>query len=578
MKQPCALKHLSRNESGMVAPLFGLLIIPIVMLIGIAVDYSRVMRVQDRLQSSVDAAIVAAMAPNTIEAERVQKAQQMFLLNFYKGADAKARTAAEKNLFVNGLKISFVPNEDGSKIVAKVDGKVRTMFGGIAGINSIPAEGRAVVEAEQGTGQKVEIGMMIDLTGSMGSTRNGQSKIAGLKIAAQDLLDKLYPDGDDANVRVAIAPMADYVNAGEYAAAVTGLSDTGSYAKSDNLTSTRQGRFSGSYSGYYGNSQPAGSQFGATSAASGGSTYSNSFCTGNSAWETYYGYPVGVEVNHYSTGAVWISGRWYTKVRRWSHYSNSYYWDYDDHYGDWVRPNTSSNCTEAADQSGKLISCVTERTASATRYTDDAPTGGNYVGAYNQSASGSTNKLNYSADGKCYVAGRELPAIVPLTSSKSKLEEFFDNATIGGATPGHLGHAWAWYMLSPNWSSIWPSESRPAEYADAGSRKIAIIMTDGEYNTQYSNATSRAQALALCSGMKAAGVTVYTIGFGFSTSAQAGDGSSEGNAKDLLTQCSSGTNHYYFPYDSSALAEVFSNIGDTIKGDAPVMSSLKLKE
>ena len=96
MKQLCIQKHLSLNDSGMVAPLFGLLIIPIVMSIGIAVDYSRVMRVQDRLQSSVDAAIVAAMAPNTNEAERVQKAQQMFLLNFYKGADAEGTRGRRK--------------------------------------------------------------------------------------------------------------------------------------------------------------------------------------------------------------------------------------------------------------------------------------------------------------------------------------------------------------------------------------------------------------------------------------------------------------------------------------------------
>ena len=38
---------------------------------------------------------------------------------------------------------------------------------------------------------------------------------------------------------------------------------------------------------------------------------------------------------------------------------------------------------------------------------------------------------------------------------------------------------------------------------------IVIIMTDGEYNTQYTNETSKAQALALCSGMRAAGIKVF---------------------------------------------------------------------
>ena len=63
-----------------------------------------------------------------------------------------------------------------------------------------------------------------------------------------------------------------------------------------------------------------------------------------------------------------------------------------------------------------------------------------------------------------------------------------------------------------------------------GTAKIAILMTDGEYNTQYdvngintdrtpgagaaANGTSATQAKALCTGMKAKGIEVYTVGFG----------------------------------------------------------------
>ena len=55
----------------------------------------------------------------------------------------------------------------------------------------------------------------------------------------------------------------------------------------------------------------------------------------------------------------------------------------------------------------------------------------------------------------------------------------------GGGTAGHIGTAWAWYTLSPNWSSLWPSAASPSPTARRTCDKIAILMTDGEYNTEY---------------------------------------------------------------------------------------------
>lgn len=557
------LMRLWQSKEGTTSVLFGLLIVPLVGMMALAVDYARFVKISDNMQASLDEAVLAAMKTKDLPA-----AQRQSIALAYFNANFK------KENVVKIVSPKFTVNSDGT-MNGTATAKIRMPFGQFVSVPTVTADRSAKVLAQQGTGVKVEIGMMVDLTGSMGQTRGTMTKLAGLKTAANDLLDKLYPQGDDANVRVAIAPMADYVNAGDYASQATGLSSTGSYALGTNLSSTKQGPFSGTYSGYYGNSQPSGSQFGAQNASSSTSTYSNTYCTAGNEYETYSGKYVGYSAYSNTPGAVYVTDKWYTKW--WD--SNDRKWKYDDH--DWngyiVRYRTS-NCSEAAYQSGKLITCVTERTSTSTRYTDDAPSSGNNVGAYNQSATGTTNKLNYSADGKCYVAGRELPSIIPLTSSKSTLQSFFTNATAGGATPGHLGHAWAWYMLSPKWSSIWPSASKPADYTDTGTRKIAIIMTDGEYNTQYSNVATRTQALALCASMKAANVEVYTIGFGFSTGSVAGDGTSEGNAKDLLTQCSSGQNHYYFPYDASALSDVFNNIGDSIKGQASTVSQLKLQQ
>ena len=66
-----------------------------------------------------------------------------------------------------------------------------------------------------------------------------------------------------------------------------------------------------------------------------------------------------------------------------------------------------------------------------------------------------------------------------------------------GGTAGPVGTAWAWYTLSPNWASLWPRPiaSRSA-YDTAELRKIAILMTDGEYNTEYDVTARRQDRLA----------------------------------------------------------------------------------
>ena len=231
---------------------------------------------------------------------------------------------------------------------------------------------------------------------------------------------------------------------------------------------------------------------------------------------------------------------------------------------------TDTNCTTEVDQhNGKLTSCASH-CKSTNAYTGLVPSGsmntansGSWIGTYNQSTSGTSNKENYSEDGKCYVAGRELPAVIPLTNQKQTLTDFFTNATVGGATPGHIGTAWAWYMLSPEWSTIWPSSALPTAYGNDQVIKAAVLMTDGEYNVHYASASAATQAAALCTAMKEKGIKVYTIGFGFGvTSTQ--DSTSEANARSLLTSCSSGTNTYFFPYDSETLRQAFTAIGNQL--------------
>ncbi len=208
-----------------------------------------------------------------------------------------------------------------------------------------------------------------------------------------------------------------------------------------------------------------------------------------------------------------------------------------------------------------LSDCVVERTGTQ-KYTDAAPATGQYVmGHYTTNFTGTTTKK-----GVCTVpAGAE---VMPLSSDKTALLAKINGLSAAGGTAGHLGTAWAWYMLSPNWSSLWSSSSTPAAYGSANLEKIAILMTDGEYNTQYdsngvavnqnattcpqaANGCSTAQARALCTAMKAKGIVVYTIGF------QLGGNQT---AIDTLNQCATEPGKFYTADDGSQLQQAFRDI------------------
>jgi Flp pilus assembly protein TadG len=205
----------------------------------------------------------------------------------------------------------------------------------------------------------------------------------------------------------------------------------------------------------------------------------------------------------------------------------------------------------------QISTCVTERTG-ADAYTDVAPSvaplGRNFPppGSYNP----------------C------LPnTIVPLESNKALLHSEIDALQAGGSTGGHIGVAWGWYLLSPNFGYLWDDpDSQPADYGAEDLVKVAIIMTDGEYNSVYfngviakdstsgsggnqykinqnsHNGNSYSQAQQLCTAMKAAGIAVYTVGL---------DVIDTPAAKNLVQQCATDASYVYLPSDGTELKQAF---------------------
>lgn len=155
-------------------------------------------------------------------------------------------------------------------------------------------------------------------------------------------------------------------------------------------------------------------------------------------------------------------------------------------------------------------------------------------------------------------------------SERQALLTAIDSLAASGGTAGHIGTAWGWYLLSPEWSGVFGS-SAGRSWDPAKVIKVIVLMTDGEFNISYANGgeaspwpdplssdashpgSSGHQALQLCDQIKSVGdsskaVRIYTVAFQAPTTAET-----------MLKQCS-GEENYYDAGDASQLNAAFRDI------------------
>ena len=169
--------------------------------------------------------------------------------------------------------------------------------------------------------------------------------------------------------------------------------------------------------------------------------------------------------------------------------------------------------------------------------------------------------------------------ILPLTDDKAVLNASIDSMSAVGSTAGHVGVAWGWYALSPT-IGLWTGSSIPAAYGTERLKKIMILMTDAEYNTNYCNGvrsqssisgsgsndthincsapngSSWTQAKELCAAMKQQGIEIYTIEFELDTSIAA--------RVDLVQSCATDSAHRYNAASESQLNAAFQSIAENL--------------
>lgn len=172
----------------------------------------------------------------------------------------------------------------------------------------------------------------------------------------------------------------------------------------------------------------------------------------------------------------------------------------------------------------------------------------------------------YSSNGSCSTSNY----VTPLTASKTRLTKSITDLTTGGSTAGQIGIAWAWYMLSPNFKDVWDKEevNKPKDYTEKELVKVAVLMTDGEFNyttcdglqegsgiSGCSVDTPFAQAEAICQAMKDEKIVIYTVGLEINTGLY---------ADDFLIKCATKPSYAFLAADTDELKVAFKKIATSI--------------
>lgn len=193
------LSRFLRAREGNVATMFAIAVIPVIGLVGAAVDYSRAASVRTGMQSAIDATALAMakLAPGLTQSELQTKADAYFHAMFN---------------YPEAKNIVITPNyttAGGSQLTMSVSGSVDTSFMNIMGFSSLAIGSTSTVKWGN---QRLRVALVLDNTGSMASA----GKIDALKTATNGLLTQLRNAAtNSADVYVSIVPFVKDVNVGK---------------------------------------------------------------------------------------------------------------------------------------------------------------------------------------------------------------------------------------------------------------------------------------------------------------------------------------------------------------------------
>ena len=434
---------------GNVAIIFALSVFPIMVLLGLALDWQQLSSSKERVQHLLDSAVIAG-------------AREM----------QDGKTAAEIDIYIKNYFTASMNSSGGGATcadpVSTLDFTDRDVNISIA--CSQPTSLLQLIGAEKmdfsvssastyGIGN-IDLAMVFDVSGSMGS----DGKMSALKAAARDAVDILVPETPSAvqsgEVRIGMAAYSTMVDAGSYFKAVTNLNPTRTYTATD------------------------------------------------------------TDVTHTCVD-----------------------WSYYGYCRDWETETVTTPVSKTITNT-----CVKERVG-VDAFSDAKPAANAWLEA------AEANYVDNNSGGYWKVETCNDVDPLPLTNDRDALNTYIDSLSPNGYTAGHLGIAWGWYLISPDWDNVWPADSDPYAYEDPDTVKAMILMTDGEFNTVYNTGegNSFAQAQKMCDEIKKEKIRVYTVAF---NAPPAG--------KQILSYCASGPDYAFEPENAEELTDAYAQIAQAI--------------
>lgn len=565
----------AKDERGNMTMVFGFSIMCAVAFVGMTVDFGRGYATKAAIDRALDQAALAAGRSFDAGGKNYANIANPNNQNQMKDAGRTATAYFFKALPKNiKAKLTSVKVDAKGSVQMTAVTDMKTMFLGALGMPvmhiSRNVTSMAMDTTGGGAGMKLEIALVMDVTGSMGQN----SKLVTAKAAAKKLIDVLIPPGSTStNARVSIVPFSEYVNAGTYAEAATGVAaaTTSNYTCTtsqnvcttvSNVSSTgkvwnghdwdddenddhhnggghgNNGWGNGGDDGHNGSGNGGSGDWGDRQAIS---TSRSASSGGNSGSSGHHNCTHGSQGGGYNGSGYDQDG--------YDH--NGYDHNGHDNQGNSGGLGTHQVCTTqivqaTCQRTSYVNTCMAERMASTGHAYDDAAPSTSLFHAFTTTSAASTN---------CTAPDS---ALLPLSSSRTDLYASVDALHAAGYTAGHIGTAWGWYTISDKWTSFWPTGSKPAATDPTKVRKVVLVMTDGAYNLHYdanyasvaedssnnasvANGKSAVQAGSICTNMKTAGVEVFTIGVELGT---------DQAAKTALQACASTSNatvlqHYY---------------------------------
>jgi Flp pilus assembly protein TadG len=200
------------DRGGNFAIMFAIACVPVLMAVGIAVDYTRMMSTKSDMLNALDIALVSTakdIAQGKIPARDAQEAVK----NFF-----EVNLSARKIDIAAVRMVNFKFDPKTVKISANVETDLPLMFPVFGTSKTARVSTKSVASFVE---RKVEVSMVLDVTGSMNAKikSTGSTKIIDLKNATNVAIDA-FLDSNAGNTRVAIVPYSTGVNSGAFVSAV----------------------------------------------------------------------------------------------------------------------------------------------------------------------------------------------------------------------------------------------------------------------------------------------------------------------------------------------------------------------